>query len=596
MQRAQAATIRDIFHAALPSNVPFFLGNAAEKVLLLDRLAELHDRLASACDEPSFFQGLLAQVGAEIEVSAADLDRIPSSGPVVAVANHPFGFLDGVMLGAMLPAIRPDVKIMANALLRAFPAARECFILVNPFGGRDARRQNGRGLKGAIEHLNNGGMLSVFPAGEVSHLDLRQLAVVDAEWSPTIARIVRITGATVVPMYFEGRNSLLFQVLGFVHPKLRTALLANEFLNKPRGPVRVRVGEPLPASKAHRYATDERLIDELRQRTYLLRHRSVNTARPRSRSACPTVDPVSSECIASEISRLPNDHRLAVMGEMEVWIGASHELPHTLREIGRLREITFRAAGEGTGKSLDIDEFDAHYIHLFAWHTTNREIVGAYRLGRTDDIIARFGADGLYTRTLFEYDHRFLSKMGKALEVGRSFVRAEYQKSFAALLILWRGIGEYIVRNPQYAVLYGPVSISNDYNPASRQLMVTYLNEHEQNLELSPLVHARSPFRLRTGVQGHCLNWDLEDLSGAVADVEPDRKGVPVLLRQYLKLGGKLAGFNLDRRFCNALDGLMVVDLRKTDRKALHRYLGRDGAESFLKVHGGMPTLNAPVS
>jgi putative hemolysin len=187
---------------------------------------------------------------------------------------------------------------------------------------------------------------------------------------------------------------------------------------------------------------------------------------------------------------------------------------------------------------------------------------------------------------LFAWKPSFLERIGPALELGRSFVRREYQKTYAPLLLLWRGIGQFLVRNPRYKVLFGPVSISTDYGTASRQLMVQFLKAYRQSPELAPMVRARNPFRTRPFPIAKQLvkesAWDIEELSTLVADIELDRKGVPILLKQYLKLGGELVAFNVDRNFANALDGLIVVDLRKTDIRLLERYLGKGGAASFL--------------
>ena len=269
-----------------------------------------------------------------------------------------------------------------------------------------------------------------------------------------------------------------------------------------------------------------------------------------------------------------------------VLLAKSPEIPNLLHEIGRLREITFRQAGEGTGRSIDLDTFDHHYWHLFLWNRSAQEVVGAYRLGPSDEIVKSIGVNGLYTRQLFAWTPSFLERISPALELGRSFVRSEYQKTYSPLLLLWRGIGQFLVRNPHYKVLFGPASISADYGPASRQLIVQFLRAYRQSPELAPLVRPRNPFRTGLFRVGQELMkesaWDIEELSALIADIEFDRKGVPILLKQYLKLGGELVAFNVDRNFANALDGLIVVDLRKTDRRLLERYLGVQGAAAFL--------------
>jgi putative hemolysin len=276
--------------------------------------------------------------------------------------------------------------------------------------------------------------------------------------------------------------------------------------------------------------------------------------------------------LAAEIARL---EALQRSGDLSVYLAAAETIPNTLREIGRLREIAFRAAGEGTGMPLDLDEFDRDYLHLFVWHAGKREIAGAYRLARTDAV------PKLYTATLFRYSDEFLRRIGPAVELGRSFVRVEYQRSFGPLLLLWKGIGRYLKQNPRYKVLFGPVSISNGYQAISRELMVSFLEKYAWMGEWSDLVRHRCAFR-RAILKGAArpafprAGFDVEDLSAVVAEMEPCGEGIPVLLRQYLKLGGKLLGFNVDPQFANALDGLILVDLTKTEPKLLERYLGKD--------------------
>jgi hypothetical protein len=260
-----------------------------------------------------------------------------------------------------------------------------------------------------------------------------------------------------------------------------------------------------------------------------------------------------------------------------------------LQEIGRLREVTFRAVGEGTGKSSDLDMFDSHYLHLFIWNTETAELVGAYRMGLADEILARHGKRGLYTNSLFRYRSQVLRHMNPAIELGRSFVRAEYQKSFSPLMLLWRGVGQFVVRNPRYAVLFGAVSISNRYAQLSRELMVDFLRLHRIDSTLARYVKPRRPFRTRHPAMTEEVNsshlHNVEELSQMLAQIESDGKGVPILLKQYLKLGGRMLGFNLDDQFGDALDGLVVVDLRRTDVGVLSHYMGEDGAKAFHRYH-----------
>ncbi|MGA2882714.1 MAG: lysophospholipid acyltransferase family protein [Bryobacteraceae bacterium] len=576
--------MRDVLGTMLGHKLPAPVEGAIEKLLLMDRFNRLYG------DTPDPGAAPIAERSLELlnvhpQVSERDLALIPKHGPVVVVANHPFGLIEGAILASVLQAQRADVKIMANHLLAGMPEAAPLCIFVNPFGGAGAARANRKGLKNAIAWLKGGGLLAVFPAGEVSHLNLKERTVTDPQWNHSVARLIRITGATVVPMYFLGANSPLFQLLGCLHPRVRTALLPHEFFNKHNRSIELRIGQPIAPAKIRTYQDDAGLIRYLRRRTYLLQNREAPQTLAITQSQPQALEAIG-ELLSSEVSRLAPERTLAENDDFSVLLAKADEIPNVLHEIGRLREVTFRKVGEGTGRPIDLDRFDDYYWHLFAWHRHAREVVGAYRLGPSEEILGHFGPTGFYTSQLFQWKQSFLDRIRPGLELGRSFVRPEYQKTYAPLLLLWKGIGQFLVRNPRYKLLFGPVSISNGYSAASRHLMVKFLSAYRQSPEFAPLVRARNPFRQRPSkLEDELVDataWDIEELSVLIADLETDRKGVPVLLKQYLKLGGELAAFHVDRRFANALDGLIVVDLRKTDIRVLERYMGKDGAAQFL--------------
>jgi putative hemolysin len=302
------------------------------------------------------------------------------------------------------------------------------------------------------------------------------------------------------------------------------------------------------------------------------------------------IAPTARDLLARDVAALAPEQLIATQGDLAVYYAQAGQMPHLIREIGRLREITFRATGEGTGRDIDLDGFDPVYSHLFVWNSSRQEIVGSYRVGMTDRLLARGGIDQLYTSTLFDYSPALLARIGPSLELGRSFIRAEYQRSYAPLLLLWKGIGGVVVRHPQYRNLIGPVSISNTYQSVSRQMMVRFLQMHHMLPDLAGLVRPRNPFKPLASHSEQTdaavtLLKDDEDLSALVADVEPDQKGVPILVRQYLKLGAKMLAFNVDPDFSDVVDALILVDLTRTETKILDRYLTREGRIHFLAHH-----------
>jgi putative hemolysin len=589
MQSGQVISPESAFSELLAGALPAPVVPAFNKLLGFDGVLRLYRELRDMPEGRPLPELLIGRLKVDCRIGPEDRRRIPAEGPVVAVSNHPYGLLDAALLAAWLPTIRPDVKFLGNYVLGAIPEIRERLIVVDPMREGAGRAVSVAGLKAAIEFVRGGGMLVVFPAGEVSHLRLRNGRIEDREWHSSVGGIIRRTGAAALPIHVSGANSILFQLAGLVHPMLRTAMLPRELLNKERKSVTIRVGSPVPAAKLVALGSDEERASYLRWRTYLLGSRSdfkPRTSLPfvRSRSwKAPIAAAQDSGALRREVASLGAARMLIESGDLESFLAPANEIPTVLAEIGRLREISFRAVGEGTGRAADLDRFDRHYLHLFLWNRKAAEVVGAYRIAQTDVVRNHLGRDGLYTATLFRYSDELLDRMGPALELGRSFIRPEYQTQFGPLLTLWKGIGRFIAMRPEYRVLFGPVSISNSYPPACRQLMVSFLSKYLSLSDWTSLVRARRPPR---GVSpGTPTGLDLDDLCSLVEDIDREKPGIPVLLRQYLKLGGKLLGFNVDREFGDALDGLIVVDLMQTDPKILGRYIGKREAEAFRNFH-----------
>ena len=566
----------------VPGPVRGFLHTA----LQVGNLQQLYAQArARACD--SLSQSVLDVLKATVQVAPDDVARIPSKGPLVIVANHPFGMLDGLALDALISPVRPDLKTVTNVLLCGIEGLCDRMIPLDVLNGRDAVRRNARSIRACIEWLQGGHALAIFPAGEVSHWNHGDRRVVDPQWSFLAARCAALAKAAVLPIYFEGENSLTFQVAGLFHPRLRTMRLPSELLNKSGRTVGVRIGSPIPAKELSEYGSEESATAYLRARTYVLGHREPTSAPVARFKPQPESIATQPAGIDGEIAALrSNGSCLLETASYAVLAGQGERIPAVLEEIGRLREITFRAVGEGTGRSRDLDEFDPYYTHLILWNKEDARIAGSYRFAWTQDVLPRRGAGGLYTSTLFRYSPAFFSRMGSAVELGRSFVCLEYQKDHAPLLLLWQGIARAIAARPHAPVLFGAVSISAAYSTASREMIVEYLRTRRLRRDLAALVQPRHPFRSRltreSEIQLLARTFeDLEDLNGPIRDID-SRSGIPVLLRQYVKLGGRVAAFNVDRKFSNVVDALLLVDLRETPARTLGRYMGQQTAAEFL--------------
>ena len=577
-----------------------------EQTLSIKAFNHYYTRVRQSPESKSnFFRCALDVLGAHYGITEEALAQIPETGPLITVSNHPFGFLDGLLLGAILTSVRQDVKLMLNYWLCRMGELSRWSIPVNSFGGAQAIQANKRVLHSAFRFVKSGGALGLFPAGEVSHLRCKPFKVTDSAWHIGLGNFIRRTGATVVPIYFAGRNSSLFQAVGLLHPLMRTLLLARELCKKLPDTFTVHIGHRISPERLNQFQDTQELMDFLRLKTYILKTTALPEGRPpralnktipkpfaRSHATQePLIEPIPKTTLLTELDALPESARLLQQGNYTVYLAESQAIPQVLREIGRLREASFREVGEGTGLSYDLDRFDSYYQHLFLWNKADQDIVGAYRIGPVDRILETYGAKGLYTRTLFRFKSPLLEKLKYALEMGRSFVVSKYQRKHTSLSLIWRGIGEYIARHRDYAILFGPVSISSAYQPISRELIVDFLRENNLDPEIASLVKAKRPPRTRKSQSLHAAGDELplpeiEDLSALISEIETDNKGVPLLLRYYLRLNGVLLSFNVDRRFAHCIDGLILVDLRKSDPKILKLYMGEANARHFLSYHG----------
>lgn len=567
-----------------------------ENVLCFKELNEIYNG-ARDNDKPiSFARRVLEAMDVKWNVNAIGDIPIPKDGPVIVVSNHPFGGIEGVILLALLEQYRTDAKVMANYLLSLMPEFRDDFFFVDPFGGAEAKKNNLKSMKGCIKWLEEGHLLGVFPAGEVSSIDLKTKIVRDNLWSPTIARMARRSGATIIPMHFSENNGTLFNLLGLIHPRLRTIQLPKQFVNKKAKTFQIEIGQPILPQEIEGYDTDEKLISFMRLRSYALAERP--TAKPQKEKQeqltvaeqKPIIAAVPPEEIEAEIASFPPENTLCSGDDLIVYCAKTEQIPKIMREIGRLREITYREVGEGTGNEIDVDQYDEYYRHLFVWNPQKKEIVGAYRLGLADEIVPKYGVTGLYTHTCFNYDERLVEKLQPCVELGRSWVRKEYQRAYSSLMLLWKGLCIFVAKNPHYKHFFGPVSISNDFLESSRGMLLKSLSLTNYRADLAALVKPRcapKPIKRAEWMHPDYAPYigDIEVIAKIIQDIEPDQKGIPVLLRQYVKMGGKIICFNVDPAFNYCLDGFITVKIPDVDHRILKRYMGSADFEAYQNLH-----------
>ena len=535
---------------------------------------------------PDFVDAILEGCGINIEFDERDLKNIPTTGGFIAIANHPYGGIEGMVLLKILCLVRPDAKLMANFLLKKIPNLSDYFIAVNPFENIE-HSSSISGLKNTLELLANGTPIGIFPAGEVSTYKVDQHQVTDRMWHPVVGKIIARAKVPVIPIYFHGNNGLLFNLLSLIHPTLRTAKLPSELFNKNGHTIKLRIGKPINVAEIPDNANSVKLLNFLRARTYALGtglEEEKKIFNPRNifkikKLPEAIVPELSSEVLDNEVATLRDDYKIWVEKNYEVYIAPTASIPNIIREIGRLREITFREIGEGTNKASDLDEYDIYYHHLFIWDVEAKLIVGAYRIGLGDEIFYSIGKNGFYIASVFKIKAQFTPVLKKSIELGRSWIRKEYQQKPLPLFLLWKGILKYLIDNPRYQYLIGPVSISNSFSKFSKSLIVEYINRNHFDHEMAQYVKPRKKFKVNfSSIDSDLLiggEDSLKTLDNLISEVESRNMKVPVLLRQYIALNAKIICFNIDPKFSDCLDGFLVLDLEKVPQDILDK-LGKN--------------------
>lgn len=517
-----------------------------------------------------FADKLLEHLNVTCDFIPDELEYLPQDQPFIIISNHPFGAVDGVMMLSILGKRRPDLKILTNFILSYIPNLKEHFFPVNPFTDRPGMKSSLAGIKMAKEHLAGGGVLGLFPSGEVSSNANKERVIKDIPWQPSIIKLIKGAGVPVVPIYFHGSNSRLFHLMGKVNPYLRTARLPRELANKRDKTISLRIGKPIMPAELEEFAQIPDLGKYLWNRTYALEANvQANDSSQNVRQSEEVLEPLAkhipAEQLCADIGAIASE-KLFEVNSYECYMAVTAQIPALMQEIAICREETFRAVGEGTGKALDTDEYDAYYRHLILWDKEKKALVGAYRLGMGDEIVPERGLGGFYSNTLFRYKKEFAPYLQQAVELGRSFVVQDYQKDPLALMLLIKGLMYMAIKCPNVRYFIGPVSISSWYPYFYRSLMVHYLQQKQSVPDLSGYVVPKNPF------EPDFLRVNVDELAGSkMGTIEKfDRFmlrmsnncfRLPTLLKKYLKINAKILAFNVDPDFNYCVDGLIMLDL-----------------------------------
>jgi putative hemolysin len=534
-----------------------------------------------------FVEAVLRYFSFSLRLRDNERARIPHSGAVVIVANHPIGSLDGLALLQLVREVRPDVRVVANDLLAEIKPLRSVLLPVNNMGGNTPRAN----LKNILRHLQAEGALIIFPAGEVSRLGPRGIR--DSEWQSGFIKIAMAARSPVLPLFVAGRNSLLFYSISLLARPLSTIWLVREMFKQSHNVVDVRVGNPIPyLNYAASAASAKKLASLFRKHVYRL----ARDGRPLFQGEQTIAYPENRLLLRREVARCEQLGKTP--DGKQICLYRPQPGDCVMREVGRLRELTFRTVGEGTGFPRDIDRFDRDYFQLLLWDPEQLEIAGAYRLGSAGDILAERGPDGLYTHTLFEFGEPMYPLLEQGLELGRSFVQPRYQGR-RSLDYLWWGIGAFLQRYPRYRYLFGPVSISRFYGELDTASLVYYYGRNFGDGRLA--VRARTPFSISAPA--------LAELAATYGELDREegfrrlRKSlddhglaVPPLYKHYMEAaypdGVHVAAFNVDPEFGDCVDGFVLVDLTRLKPQKQKRYLGREdyfGGSTTTRRHPEVP-------
>jgi len=561
----------DIIRAAKLNKIG---GASTARILMLLLRINKINKLYSELENKSgieFIDGLIRELKISYEVSEEEIARIPKTGPFITISNHPYGGIDSMLMVKTISSVRKDYRVMANFLLKKVNAIDEFILPVNPFEDRKDARSSILGVKHSLEHLKKGNPLGIFPAGEVSSYNIHSVGISDKQWMTPVLKMIKKAQVPVVPIYFTGNNSRLFHLLGLIHPSLRTARLPSELFNKKKKPIRIRIGNPISVKDQNEFRDIERYGRFLRAKTYALGsalevHKFFRPTISRASRVEEIASPVENERIEQEVNQIRERYQLFESGDFQVFCTPSFCIPFIMNEIGRLREKTFRLVGEGTNRSIDVDEFDLYYNQLFVWDNKARKIVGAYRVGKGKEILSQYGVRGFYIQSLFRIHSSFYPVMEQSLELGRSFIVEEYQRKPLPLFLLWKGILYFLIKNPDYRYLIGPVSISNQFSEFSKEMIIKYIMLNHYNHEFARKIKPRKKFGVENfpDIDTDILmesTSDINKFDRFIKDVETSNFNMPVLLKKYLKQNGRIIGFNIDPKFNNALDGLLILDL-----------------------------------
>lgn len=550
-----------------------FISWSLMKVTRISSINSFYDKIAHLdCEE--YAKAILEHFEIDYDIPEDDFKRLPRDGSFITISNHPLGAIDGILLVKLMLPQRQDYKIMANFLLQRMVPLAPYILPVNPFEEHKGARSSIAGFKNALLHVRDGHPLGVFPAGEVSTQREEKL-IVDKPWEEAVLKLIRKAEVPVVPIYFHAKNSKLFYRLSKWSDVFRTAMIPSQVMSQRNRPIKVRIGQPISVQVQREQENLEEYTDLLRRKTYILanayeKERLINQIPTSLKIPKPPkkiATAMRKEVIEGEIEKLrEKDCRLLQSKNYEVFLAKEKDMPFILKEIGRQREVTFRAIGEGTNKAIDLDIFDTYYHHLFLWDDDEKCLVGAYRMGMGSEIFPEYGIDGFYLQDLFRVEPELYDMMRSSIEMGRAYIVKEYQQKPMPLFLLWKGIVHTTLRHPEHKYLIGGVSISNQFSNFSKSLMIEFMKSNYWDPYVAQYIRPKKEFKVKLKDADKEFVFDetqadLNKFDRLIDEVEPGSLRLPVLIKKYIKQNAKVVAFNVDPLFNNSVDGLMYIKI-----------------------------------
>lgn len=546
-------------------------------VLKINQLNGLYDRYAHL-ENIAFIDAILSDLKINIEISKRDLERLPACGPYIVVANHPLGGLDGLILLKIMLEKNPNAKIMGNFLLKNIKPICHNICAVNPFERHKDKVMSTCGIREAIKNLHQGHPLGIFPSGEVSMRSHGLIGEIqDKKWDKSVMKLIKHSKVPVVPIFFNAKNSDFFYLASSLDGYLRTSQLASELLKSANKTIQVRIGNGIGLDDQDRHQDIDAYTTYIRHKTYALgqcfkQAKILHLPFVQKKTKVETVvEAMDKHDVTTEMEALLKDGKnIFEAHPYQVILTQLSSTSYILKEIGRLRELSFRAVGEGSNHCLDLDMYDDHYHHLILWHTTERTIVGAYRMTFGGEEFYKHGYHTLYTASLFKFDPLIFGQLRQTIEIGRAFISEAFQKKPLPLFLLWKGIIAVTKKYPEYKYLSGAVSISNEYCDYSKSLIVSYLKHNHFDRETAALIKPKKPFKSILNKQENQRffinkNLNIKSLDKMIEEIEPEGLKIPILIKKYLLHHATFIGFNVDTHFNNAIDALLYIKISDID-------------------------------